>query len=110
MKIRKINLRGKIIGVEVCDTIFSKARGLMFRKKSLPLLLKFKKPTQQGIHSFFCKPFYAFWLLNGKVIEEKIVKPFSFSIKPRRKFTEIVEIPLKNSSKNFDFPTKNRKI
>ena len=110
MKTRKINLRGKIIEVRECKTLLSRVRGLMFRKKSLPLVLVFKKPTRQAIHSFFCKPFKAVWLKDGKIIDEKIVKPFSLSVKPKKYFTEIVEIPLKNSPKNFNLPTKNRKI
>jgi len=110
MKTRKINLRGKIIEAVECRNLFSKARGLMFRENSKPLILKFKKPTRQAIHSFFCKPFKAVWLKDGKIIDEKIVKPFSLSVKPKKYFTEIVEIPLKNSPKNFNLPTKNRKI
>jgi len=96
MQNKKIEIRGKKIEVEVCESIFEKARGLMFRTNPKALLFKFKKPTNQAIHSLFCKPFRAIWLKNGEIIDEKIVKPFSFSIKPQGKFTEIVEIPSKN--------------
>ena len=36
--------KNKIIslGIEECNSIFSQTRGLMFRKKSLPLLFSFK--------------------------------------------------------------------
>ena len=99
MRVKKIKIRGKIYEVEVCDSIFSKFRGLMFRSTSKPLLFKFKKPTRQPIHSFFCKPFRAIWLLNGRIIDDKIIKPFRISVKPREEFTEIVEIPLENYDK-----------
>lgn len=101
MKIQKIKIRGKIIEAEICDTTWKRARGLMFRKKSLPLLFVFKKPTCQGIHSFFCKPFKAVWLNKNKIIEEKIVKSFSLNVKPTMPFTKIVEIPLKNNNNLF---------
>ena len=98
-KTRKIKIKDRIIEVEECKDIFSRARGLMFRKNSRPLLFVFNKRTRQSIHSFFCKPFLAVWLLNGKIIDEKIVKPFSFSIKPKKPFTHLVEIPLNDSDK-----------
>jgi len=107
--IKKIKLKGKIIEAEVCDTIFSKARGLMFRKHSKPMLFVFKKPTRQSIHSFFCRPFKAIWLYKGKIIDEKIVQPFSFSVKPKNPFTELVEIPLSNNNK-LKISDENRKI
>jgi hypothetical protein len=34
---------------EVCDNIFSQARGLMFRKKSKPLLFIFKNAKKRGL-------------------------------------------------------------
>jgi len=93
-KIKKIKIKGKLIKVRICDNIFSRARGLMFRKNSLPLLFIFKKPAKRSIHSFFCEPFKAIWLNKNKIIEERIVKPFSLSVKPEKPFTELVEIPL----------------
>jgi len=99
MKTKKIKIKGKVIEVEICDNVFSKARGLMFRKNSRPLLFVFKKPTRQGIHSFFCKPFTAIWFNKNRVIEERIVEPFSLSVKPKKHFTELVEIPFGNNNK-----------
>lgn len=93
-KIKKIKVKGKFVEAEVCDTILSRARGLMFRKKSKPLLFVFKKPARRAIHSFFCQPFHAIWMMNGKIIEEREVKPFSFSIKPKQSFTHLLEIPI----------------
>ena len=88
----KLKIKNKIIDVKEMKG-FGKITGLMFRKKSKPLLFRFKKPTRQRIHSYFCKPFTAIWMENGKVIEEREIKPFTFSIRPRESFTELVEIP-----------------
>lgn len=66
----------------------------MFRKNPKPLFFVFKKPTQQAIHSFFCRPFKAVWMNDGEIVEEKIVKPYRFSVKPKKEFTHLAEIPL----------------
>ncbi len=100
-QIKKIKIRGKIIEAEVCDTPLARARGLMFRKKSKPLLFVFKESKRRSIHSFFCSSFKAIWMLNKKVVNEKIVKPFSLSIKPKEKFNRLLEIPLKNNNMLF---------
>ena len=84
------------IKVKPLTTILQKASGLMFRKNSYPLLFIFKKPTRQPIHSFFCKPFIAIWFNQNKIIDVKLVKPFRLSIKPRDKFTKLLEIPSNN--------------
>lgn len=57
----KIKIKGKEIDVKEVKG-FGKVSGLMFRKKSKPLLFKFKRPTRIPIHSFFCKPFHAVWM------------------------------------------------
>jgi len=93
----KIKIKDKIIEVEEVKG-FGKIRGLMFRKKSMPLLFRFKKPTRMPIHSFFCKSFHAVWMKDGGVVEERFVKPFSISIKPKQPFTELVEIPVNLST------------
>jgi len=63
----------KVIGVRVCDTIISKFMGLMFRKKSKPLLFVFDKEKRLSIHSLFCKPFTAIWL-DEKMRATKVEK------------------------------------
>jgi len=90
----KISVKGKIIEAEICDTPLKRARGLMFRRSPGPLFFVFKKPTTQPIHSFFCRPFRAIWLNEGKIVEEKIVKPYRLSVKPKSPFTHLLEIPL----------------
>jgi len=90
----KIRLKGKVIEARECRSVWEKTRGLMFRKNPKPLVLIFKKPTREAIHSFFCKPFLAIWMIDGEVVEKRVVKPFSLSVKPKEKFTHIFEIPL----------------
>jgi len=70
--------------------------GLMFRtRKTRPLLFEFNKDTRMAIHSFFVFfPFKAVWLdEKGKIIEQKIVKPFNFSARPKKPFRNLLEIP-----------------
>lgn len=84
IEVRKVSALGKI-------------SGLMFKKKETEnLLFEFKKPTQIAIHSYFVFfPFLAVWLDSyKKVIEYKIVKPFTWAIKPSKPFNYLVEIPL----------------
>ena len=97
----KFKINGKVLEVEEMKG-FGKFRGLMFRKNSKPLLFKFKKLTRQPIHSFFCKPFHAIWMRNGKIIEEKEIKPFTLFIRPKDAFTELVEIPVNSRREHKD--------
>ena len=57
-----IDGKKKKIQVKICDTIFKKFLGLMFRKNSPPLLFVFNREKKLSIHSLFCKPFIAIWL------------------------------------------------
>ena len=79
--------------------------GLMFsrKEKAKNLLFEFPKPVRLSIHSVFVFfPFIAIWLdSDGKIIEIKKVKPFSFRVCPQKKFSSFVEIPINK---------KNRKI
>ena len=83
--------------VKKCQTIISKFLGLMFTNKPTALLFIFKKPNNQPIHSFFCKPFIAVWFNNNnKVVDAKLVKPYNLSIIPKKPFTKLLEIPSNN--------------
>lgn len=93
------------IDVKRCGNIFSKTLGLMFRQKSKPLLFIYKKPTRQGIHSFFCEPFVAIWFDKEKVIDVKLIEPFRFLIRPPKKFDKILEIH--SCDKNYIHLTNN---
>jgi len=98
-RVFQVGFKGKKIIVKnyrTCDNLFSKARGLMFRSKNFneSLLFVFSKPGIYPIHSFFCRKFIAVWMLNGKITDEKLVLPWKFSVTPKGKFDELLEIPL----------------
>lgn len=98
MKTLKFNYKNKAYKIKVkeCNTPLSKILGLMFKKNSPPLLFIFKKPVKTSMHSFFCKPFIAIWLLRNKIVDIKLVNPNKFSIKSKEKFNRLLEIPLNN--------------
>jgi uncharacterized membrane protein (UPF0127 family) len=96
------NYKGKNfeLDIEKCDNYFSRARGLMFRKKSKPLLFIFDKENKRAIHSLFCIPFLAVWFDGDKIIDIKFVKSWKFFVKPLKKFDKLLEIPC--NSKEFN--------
>jgi|SRR3989344_8912961 len=69
-------------------------KGLMFSNKDNSKALLFN--IQGSIHSFFVFfPFLVLWLDNkNKILEWKIVKPFSIYEKSEKKFFKILEIPI----------------
>ena len=92
------NYKGRKISLDVgeCRSIFQKTHGLMFRKKSNPLLFIFDKYVNESIHSFFCKDFIAVWFDGTKIIDLKYVQPWKIYIQPRKKFDKLLEIPVGN--------------
>jgi uncharacterized membrane protein (UPF0127 family) len=92
MKKIKIKIKGKIIEAEVCDSVFSRARGLMFRKKPTALFFIFNNSKKRAIHSFFCKPFNAIWFNGNKIVDEKYVKSWKFYVCPKNDFDRLLEI------------------
>ncbi len=105
----KFNYKGKQIKIRVeeCKNIFEKARGLMFKKNSKPLLFYFSKLKRYRIHSFFCKPFVAIWFNNDRIIDIKLVEPRVFSIQPKHKFDKLLEIP--SNTKEFSFFVEDKR-
>lgn len=96
----QVKYKGKKYNIddyEICSTIWSKFRGLMFRTKNYrkPLLFVFPKPGNYPIHSFFCRNFMALWFLNKKLIDDKIISPYKFSVTPKKKFNFLLEVPLR---------------
>jgi len=82
----------KTLKVEVCDTIWKKFSGLMFRRKSPPLLFTFSKEKNLSIHSFFCKPFKAIWIDDKKrITQEKNIYNWRPFINGRGKY--LLEVP-----------------
>ena len=75
-----------------------KGLGLMLFRKNL--LFNFKKPSNYAMHSFFCPKFYAVWTDDKfNVIEIQLVKPWRFSVKPKKSFSNLIEIPVKEKNK-----------
>ncbi len=93
---KRLNINVKKLGK------FSKGIGLMFKNKnSENLLFEFERDINISIHSFFVFfPFLVVWLdSKNKVLEYKIVKPFSFYVNARNSFRKFVEIPLNKNNK-----------
>jgi len=97
---KKISLsyKGKSLklDVKVCGGL-GRFSGLMFKSKETEMLLfEFPKNTKIRIHSFFVFfPFFAVWIDDkNKIIQVKRVKPFTFSVRPKKSFTKILEIPV----------------
>lgn len=111
--IAKINYKGRKVvvkKVKKCKSFFSKVRGLMFGNDENPLLFLFDKPTNMAIHSFFVrKKFIAIWSVNGKVIDVKVVKPWTLSVRPKVKFDMLLEIPFESNEQIFKFLVGNKK-
>ena len=92
--------------IEVIEAnLFLKIRGLMFRRKNKakPILFKFNKPA--SLHSLFVFfNFLAIWLDDkNRIVDIKLVKPFSFHVNSKKNYTQILEIPL---SDNYSFINK----
>lgn len=110
-----INFKNEKIKIPVKKiSEFGKISGLMFRKKSAEnLLFEFNKETNLRIHSYFVFfNFLALWINEkNKVLEWKIVKPFTLSVKPNKSFFKLIEIPLnKKNEKIVKFFVGERKI
>jgi|TARA_Y100000310_G_C20645692_1_gene796415 uncharacterized membrane protein (UPF0127 family) len=76
--------------------------GLMFKKKNTEnLLFSFDKETQINIHSFFVFfNFLAIWLNDkNKIIDFKIIKPFTIAVKPKKPFRKLIELPINAKNK-----------
>ena len=97
-----IKHKGKILKLEAGECgVFKKGIGLMFRSKNTEnLLFPFSSDVRISIHSFFVFfPFLAVWLDGeNRVMELKIVRPFTMVIRPKKKFRKLVELPLNNKN------------
>ncbi len=103
---RKITIKYKKkrlkILAEDCNFL-KKFTGLMFshREKARALLFSFKRKQKIKIHSFFVfYPFVAVWLDNkNKIVDLKIVKPFSPCVFPKKSAFSLLEIPINSNYK-----------
>jgi len=69
----------------------------MFRKKQTNnLLFSFSEDINHALTSWFVFfPFIAIWLdSDDKLIEFRIIKPFTTAVKTDKKFRKVVELPL----------------
>ncbi len=102
----KISIKYKkkriIFDAENCN-LFRKFSGLMFsrREKARILLFNFKDKQKIAIHSFFVfYPFIAVWLnKKNKIVDLKIVKPFTPCVSPKKSCYKLVEIPINLKNK-----------
>jgi len=85
------------IDLKICKS-FERFSGLMFTKKNKAkaLLFDFKKPVRIAIHSYFVFfPFIALWIDDkNKIMEFKIIKPFTLIVQSKKSFYKIIEIPI----------------
>ena len=87
---------------EIADSIFSRARGLMFRKKPKRILFTFEKEGIYPIHSWFV--FFRFDAVyldeNMKIVEIfENIKPFTALIKPSKKAKYLLEMEAESVKK-----------
>jgi len=99
-----LNYKGKSLKLNsvVCNG-FRRFSGLMFRSKNTDILLfEFPKNTRIRIHSFFVFfPFLGVWIDDkNKIIQVKRIKPFTFSVRPKKSFAKILEIPVNKRNLN----------
>ncbi len=93
----KIKKGSKVIEVNPVKklSLFGKFKGLMFsrRKKAKALLFEWKNCA---IHSFFVfYPFLALWLDgHNKIVDKKIVKPFSLCVFSGKNSEKLLEVPI----------------
>src|SRR3989344_1649538 len=103
MKLNVFSKRKKI-SLDVHEAgFFRKGLGLVFRTRNTPnLLFDFgRRVTWQGnltsLFVFF--PFLAIWLDDkGRVIDKRIIKPFLVTIKQKKEFYKIIELPINLSN------------
>ena len=104
IKTLKIGLNGRNIILKnvFLEDKLGKFIGLMFSEKEKSPILLFEMQRQSSLHSFFVFfPFIALWLDDkNNIIEWKIVKPFTFRVFCRKKFSKIIEIPI--SRRHYD--------
>lgn len=99
----KLNHNGRKITLNVHETNFlNRGIGLMFKSRHTNnLLFEFNSEKEFSIHSLFVFfPFLAIWLNDrNKVVESRVVNPFSFKVKSKKRFRRLVEIPINEKNK-----------
>jgi uncharacterized membrane protein (UPF0127 family) len=99
----KISFRGKTFSVKARKLgALGKFSGLMFKGvNSENLLFDFEKEGRYGIHSLFVFiDFLALWLdSDDKIVDYKVVNPFTFHVCPEKEFAKLIEIPLNEENR-----------
>ncbi len=84
------------ISVEIADSLFEKASGLMMRKKIKPLLFDFRRDSTIlcSIHTFFMlKPIDIVYINSNKVVVQVIkARPWR-AYYPQEKSRYVLELP-----------------
>jgi uncharacterized membrane protein (UPF0127 family) len=107
---------GKKIPIDVREvSYFRRGIGLMFRTKDTEnLLFNLGKDGRWAITSYFVFfPFLAVWIdKKNRVVEYKTIKPFIMSLKPKKTFSKLIEIPINKKNKKLIkiFSVDKRKI
>ena len=89
--------------------------GLMFKNRddANPLLFEFKKSVSFRIHSLFVFfPFIAIWMdERNHVLDFQVVEPFALSIKAKRQYKKLLEIPMNEKyDRKINFSSVIRKV
>jgi len=103
----KFSYKGKFIEIKARKMgFFGKIKGLMFKSSRENLLFEFSSDTNIKIHSFFVfYSFLAIWIdERNRVLELKIVRPFTVAVSPEKPYRKLVEVPLnKKNTKIIEF-------
>ena len=103
MKITNISKKKSFnIPIEIADNGFSRMRGLMFRKKVVPLLFIFDSPGIFPIHSHFCpEEFDAVYVSQSGVVTEifRRIPPGMDRITPAKAASFLLELPIEITDK-----------
>ncbi|HLC78208.1 MAG TPA: hypothetical protein VJH92_03730 [Candidatus Nanoarchaeia archaeon] len=69
------------------------------RKNARALLFDFKKNSRPALTAMFVFfPFIVLWLDDkNNVIEKRVIRPFQYSIKPKKDFVRVLEIPVNDN-------------
>lgn len=99
----KLNKRAIEVDAKKVSAV-GKYLGLMFKlSNTRNLLFHFDSSRNPTIHSYLVFfPFLAIWLdKSNKVVDFGVVKPFTFSVSPKKPATKLLEIPLNKKNKRF---------
>ncbi len=115
MKLLQLNYKHRALKLNVHEvSSLGKYSGLMFHSSSTqPLLFDFGKNVNMVLHSWFVFfPFLVLWLDEDmKILDFRVVHPFTFLIKSRKAFQYVLEVPLHEKYYDFfRFFVGNRKI